>query len=125
MSDENTPTTPDAEETPTATDAPAEGSLTAIRAESAAEGNTADSDESTPADPRAAEVVDDGESRRVFKIGSTQIEDSDSTRGKSIDEAKAILKLAYPEIANSSHTAKQTEDGTLLVEFLPKPGRKG
>jgi hypothetical protein len=61
---------------------------------------------------------------RIFKIGSARIVEDESLRGLSIDDAKARLKAAYPEIANATHREK-TEGEHTLVEFLPQPGRKG
>lgn len=63
--------------------------------------------------------------RRIFKTGATRIIEDDSTAGLSIDEVKPILARSFPEIANATVRETTLDDGTLLVEFLPQPGRKG
>lgn len=61
---------------------------------------------------------------RVFKIGTTLIPDDSATQGKTPDEVKKMLKMAYPEIASASHTTYE-KDGTTIVEWKPRAGRKG
>jgi hypothetical protein len=61
---------------------------------------------------------------RQYKTGGTIIREDESTEGLSNEQAREVLKHAYPEIANA--TIRETEkDGVTTVEFLPKPGRKG
>jgi hypothetical protein len=62
---------------------------------------------------------------RIFKIGATRIVEDASLSGKSLDEVKAILQRSYPEIAHATVRETTLEDGTKLVEWLAKPGRKG
>lgn len=62
---------------------------------------------------------------RIFKIGATRIVEDASLSGKSLDEVKAILQRSYPEIAHATVRETMLEDGTKLVEWLAKPGRKG
>ena len=64
-------------------------------------------------------------SNRIFKIGATRIVEDASLSGKSLDEVKAILQRSYPEIAHATVRETMLEDGTKLVEWLAKPGRKG
>lgn len=69
-------------------------------------------------------VTVSGPVQRVFKIGSVRIPENDTTAGKTVDQVKALLKAAYPEVANAT-PREHTADGVHLVEFLPQPGRKG
>ena len=62
---------------------------------------------------------------RSFKIGATTISEDESLAGRSLDEIKDILKHSYPEVAHSTVNTCTSEDGTQIIEFLPKPGRKG
>lgn len=62
---------------------------------------------------------------RIFKIGATRIVEDASLSGKSLDDVKAILQRSYPEIAHATVRETMLEDGTKLVEWLAKPGRKG
>ena len=64
-------------------------------------------------------------SNRIFKIGTTRIVEDASLSGKSLDDVKAILQRSYPEIAHATVRETTLEDGTKLVEWLAKPGRKG
>lgn len=61
---------------------------------------------------------------RVFKIGTTRIPENDTTRGKSAEDVQALLKAAYPEVANAT-VRERVEGEYQVVEFLPQPGRKG
>lgn len=61
---------------------------------------------------------------RVFKIGASRVLEDDSTAGLSVDEVRERLKHLYPELAHATHR-ELLQDGTLYVEFLPRPGRKG
>ena len=62
---------------------------------------------------------------RIFKIGTTTIQEDASMQGKSLDEIKAILKRSYPEIAHATVRETTLEDGTHVLDFIAKPGRKG
>jgi hypothetical protein len=62
---------------------------------------------------------------RIFKTGATRIVEDESMRDLSNEQIREILKRTYPEIANATLRETPQEDGTLLVEFLPQPGRKG
>lgn len=62
---------------------------------------------------------------RIFKIGATRIVEDASLSGKSLDDVKAILQRTYPEIAHATVRETTLDDGTRLVEWLAKPGRKG
>ena len=61
---------------------------------------------------------------RVFKIGTTQIADDDSTAGMTIDQVREHLKPSFPEVAEATIREK-TEGEITFYEFLPRPGRKG
>lgn len=61
---------------------------------------------------------------RSFKIGGTTVREDESTRGLDNEAVRDLLKHTYPEVANA--TIRETQaDGQTVVEFLPKPGRKG
>jgi hypothetical protein len=62
---------------------------------------------------------------RIFKIGTTRIVEDASLSGKSLDDVKTILQRSYPEIAHATVRETTLDDGTNLVEWLAKPGRKG
>ena len=62
---------------------------------------------------------------RIFKIGATTIVEDDSLAGKTLDEVKDILKRTYPEVAHATVRERTLDDGTQVVEWLAKPGRKG
>ena len=62
---------------------------------------------------------------RIFKIGTTTIVEDDSLTGKTLDEVKDILKRTYPEVAHATVRERTLDDGTQVVEWLAKPGRKG
>jgi hypothetical protein len=62
---------------------------------------------------------------RIFKIGATRIVEDASLAGRDLDEVKAVLKVSYPEVAHATVRESQLEDGTHLVEFLPRAGAKG
>jgi hypothetical protein len=62
---------------------------------------------------------------RIFKIGTTTIVEDDSLAGKTLDEVKDILKRTYPEVAHATVRERTLDDGTQVVEWLAKPGRKG
>jgi hypothetical protein len=62
---------------------------------------------------------------RVFKTGATRIVEDASLRGLDNEAVRAILKTAYPEIANATIREVTGEDGQQVIEFLPQPGRKG
>lgn len=61
---------------------------------------------------------------RIFKIGSTRIVEDESMRGMTNEQVQETLAFQYPEVANVTiHTTEK--DGTLFVEWISKPGRKG
>jgi hypothetical protein len=62
---------------------------------------------------------------RIFKTGATRIVEDESMRDLTNEQIREILKRSYPEIAHARLRETTQEDGTLLVEFLPQPGRKG
>lgn len=62
---------------------------------------------------------------RIFKTGSTIITEDESTAGLSPEEVRDILRYRFPEVAHATIRERTGDDGTLILEFLPKPGRKG
>ena len=62
---------------------------------------------------------------RIFKIGATRIVEDATLAGRDLDEVKAILQRAYPEIAHAAVRETTLEDGAKLIEWLAQPGRKG
>ena len=71
------------------------------------------------------ETVQTDNPRRIFKTGSTIISEAPEMRELSNDAIRNLLKHGYPEVANATIRETPQNDGTLLVEFLPVPGRKG
>ncbi|MBI5928200.1 MAG: hypothetical protein HY862_02745 [Chloroflexi bacterium] len=62
---------------------------------------------------------------RIFKTGATRIVEDESLRGLSIEEVRGILKRTYPEIAHATVRETTQADGTVQIDFLPQPGKKG
>ncbi|HRL13917.1 MAG TPA: hypothetical protein PKX07_18695 [Aggregatilineales bacterium] len=62
---------------------------------------------------------------RIFKIGAVRIVEDESMRGQTPDAIRAILKASYPEVAHATMRETTLEDGTVFIEYLPQPGRKG
>ena len=62
---------------------------------------------------------------RIFKIGTNTIVEDQTMAGRSLDEVRAILAHSYPEVAHATPHERLLEDGTLLIEYKPLPGRKG
>jgi hypothetical protein len=71
------------------------------------------------------EAVQTDNPRRIFKTGSTIISEAPEMRELSAESIRNLLKHSYPEVANATIRETPQNDGTLLVEFLPVPGRKG
>lgn len=62
---------------------------------------------------------------RIFKTGSTTIVEDESTSGLTAEQVRDVLKFQFPEVASATINSRTTEDGQQIIEFLPKPGRKG
>ena len=62
---------------------------------------------------------------RIFKIGATTIAADDSLAGLDNEQVRETLKSAYPEVAHATVRERMLDDGTQVIEFLPKLGRKG
>ncbi|MCA9886152.1 MAG: hypothetical protein KC708_24435 [Anaerolineae bacterium] len=62
---------------------------------------------------------------RIFKTGSTTITEDESTSGLTAEQVRDVLKYQFPEVANATINTRTTHDGQEIIEFLPKPGRKG
>ena len=62
---------------------------------------------------------------RTFKIGSQLIHEDESTREMDNEAVRDFLKGAYPELAHATIREQTLDDGTILVSYLPKIGRKG
>ena len=61
---------------------------------------------------------------RIFKIGLTEIAESDSTAHLTNEEVQTRLATTYPEVKNA--TLKETPRGEdTVIEWIPAPGRKG
>jgi hypothetical protein len=61
---------------------------------------------------------------RIFKIGSTRIVEDESMRDMTNEQVQETLAFQYPEVANATiHTTEK--DGSLYIEWISKPGRKG
>ena len=62
--------------------------------------------------------------QKVFKIGTVTVVADGSLANLTNDAARDLLKTQYPEVAHAT-IRERHEDGMHIVEFLPKPGRKG
>jgi len=60
---------------------------------------------------------------RVFKYGSLSLKDP--APGKSVDQVKAMLSIAYPELANASFEHPVTKGNKLVYELVRAVGTKG
>ena len=65
------------------------------------------------------------QAQRIFKIGTTRIVADDTLREVDNEAARQFLKTTYPEVAHATLRETRLDDGSVLVEFLPQPGRKG
>lgn len=63
--------------------------------------------------------------QRIFKTGSTRIVADASMQAMTNEQVQALLQRTYPEVANATLRERTLDDGSILVEFLPQPGRKG
>lgn len=63
--------------------------------------------------------------KRIFKTGSTLIQEDETLAALSVAEIQALLAHTYPELAHATTRETVQDDGTRLIEFLPQAGRKG
>lgn len=61
---------------------------------------------------------------RIFKIGSTRVQEDESTVGQPLSAVTPLLAAMYPEVKHAT-TRSAVQNGVEVVEFLPQPGRKG
>ncbi len=61
----------------------------------------------------------------IATIGANKIQLQDDQMKLDMEGVKKALSGAYPEIINATGRERTLEDGTILFEFLPQPGRKG
>jgi hypothetical protein len=62
---------------------------------------------------------------RIFKIGATRIVEDASSSGLSAEAVRERLKVNFPELAHATVRETTLEDGTVVLEYLNQPGRKG
>jgi hypothetical protein len=62
---------------------------------------------------------------RVIKIGATKIIADATMSQLSPEQLRETLKINYPEIAHATLRETTLEDGTVCIEWIPVPGRKG
>ncbi|MGB7341148.1 MAG: hypothetical protein WBC91_19785 [Phototrophicaceae bacterium] len=62
---------------------------------------------------------------RTFKIGSQLIHEDETTREMDNEAVRDFLKGSYPEVAHATIREQTLDDGTILISYLPKIGRKG
>ncbi len=60
----------------------------------------------------------------IIKIGTTQFTADSSLENLSHDELRTHLRSMYPEVIDAIPRETQ-QDGHTLLEYLPRPGRKG
>ena len=73
----------------------------------------------------ASEASVEASKPRIFKIGTNRIVEDASTMGLDKEAIRSFLKAGYPEVANALIREHTLEDGTLVLDFMPQPGRKG
>lgn len=63
---------------------------------------------------------------RVFQIGGVRLVEEASMKGKTNAEIQQMLKPLYPQVENATLRERFDEaSGLTLIEFIPRPGRKG
>lgn len=62
--------------------------------------------------------------QKIFKIGAATIVADDSLTDLPHDAIRNLLKTQYPEVAHAT-IREHHKDGMHIIEFLPRPGRKG
>lgn len=62
---------------------------------------------------------------RIFKIGATTIVEDESMVDLKPEQIRDLLKRTYPEVAHATLRETTRDDGTPVLEFHAKPGRKG
>lgn len=63
---------------------------------------------------------------RIFKVGETTIVEDESLRDLSNEQVRDMLKRTYPEVIHSDVAVREDRDtGLTVVEYKPRPGRKG
>lgn len=63
---------------------------------------------------------------RVFVIGGVRLMEEASMAGKTNADIQQMLKPLYPQVENATLRERLDEaSGLTIVEFIPRPGRKG
>jgi hypothetical protein len=62
---------------------------------------------------------------RILKIGATRIVADASLSQLNPEQLRETLKITYPEIAHATMRETTLEDGTVCIEWVAIPGRKG
>lgn len=63
---------------------------------------------------------------RVFVIGGVRLTEDASMLGKSTAEIQKMLRPLYPQVENATVRERTDEaSGMTIIEWIPKPGRKG
>jgi hypothetical protein len=63
---------------------------------------------------------------RVFVIGGVRLTEDASMVGKSTADIQKMLTPLYPQVENATVRERTNEaNGMTVVEFIPRPGRKG
>ena len=75
-------------------------------------------------DTQAQDSQDTSQLQRVFKIGDNLIVENETLVNLTNEEAQHMLAFTYPEVENAKVTTS-VQNGQLVVEFMPKVGRKG
>ena len=62
---------------------------------------------------------------RIFVIGASRIVADASMQTLDKEEVREVLKATYPEVEHATIRERTLEDGTNVLDFIPRPGRKG
>lgn len=63
---------------------------------------------------------------RVVVIGGVRLTEDASMVGKSIAEIQKMLTPLYPQVENATVRERTDEASSMtIIEWIPKPGRKG
>lgn len=63
---------------------------------------------------------------RVFVIGGVRLTEDASMVGKSTAEIQKMLTPLYPQVENATVRERTDEASSMtIIEWIPKPGRKG
>jgi len=70
-------------------------------------------------------MTDNTTPTRIFKIGATTIVADETTAAMDNEQARDFFKRIYPEVAHATVHEQTLDDGTVVITYQARPGRKG